>query len=70
MSKEYLATLILFITPLLGNYFTEDCAGQIASRGVTWGAAGVSAGFLFVKRYLDGRNGSKPAINPLGLYKK
>lgn len=70
MSKEYLATLALFITPMIGNYFTEDCASQIASRGVTWGVAGASAAFLIVKRWLDGRNGVKDAITPLGFYKK
>lgn len=53
-STEYSAVLAMFLSPLLGNYLSDACAGEVSTIVAGMLIAGASGLFLLVKRYSRG----------------
>lgn len=59
-STEYAAVIALFASPILGNYLSDACAGEVSGLVGSLLVSGASALYLFVKRYNRG------GVTPLG----
>ena len=59
-SSEYTAVLATLLAPMIGNYFSDACAGEVSSVVATGVIAAISAGYLLLKRYQRG------GVTPLG----
>lgn len=53
-STEYAAVVALFASPILGNYLSDACAGEVSALVGSLLVSGVSALYLLVKRYSRG----------------
>jgi hypothetical protein len=60
-STEYTAVIALLVSPLLGSYLSDACAGEVSGVVASFAVSGASALFLFVKRYNRG------GVTPLGV---
>lgn len=66
-STEYIGVLAMLISPYLGNYLSDECAGEVSGQIATGVVAAVSALYLLVKRYQRGKDGTADAVTPLGF---
>lgn len=68
-SSEYAGILTMLISPYLGNYLSDTCAGEVSGVVATGLIAGVSGLYLLVLRYKRGLDGTAGKITPLGFRK-
>lgn len=62
-SSEYAGIITLLVAPLIGNYLSDACAGEVSALVGTTLVSLITAGILLVKRY------SKGDVTPLGVRK-
>lgn len=53
-STEYAAVLATFLAPLVGNYVSDACAGEVSGLMAGGVIAGLSSLYLLAKRYTRG----------------
>jgi hypothetical protein len=53
-SSEYAGIITLLVTPLLGNYLSDTCAGELGGIIGTTVISVVVAGIMLLKRYSKG----------------
>lgn len=69
-SSEFGAALAMFFSPVLGQYLSDACAGEVAAWIGSLIVSALSGGYLLFKRWLDGKTGKKKEVNLAGFYVK